>query len=115
MTLSIKNIVTIIFISVAFLACGKKEKELTPKQIQARADSIYRSKLDKLKRQAKEDLERRLPIELKPKVDSIRNISHNVEAVPVFPEDDHVPATIDSAATTTIKSNKPQPKDTVKK
>lgn len=68
-------------------ACGRKEKELTPAQMRARADSILQSKMGKLKQQAKEDLDSRLPIEIKPKVDSILKIDHKVTPVPVFPDD----------------------------
>lgn len=75
-------------------ACGKKEQELTPAQIRARADSIVQTKIPRLQQQAREDLERRLPIELKPKVDSIRNISKAVAPPPVFPEDPEPAATL---------------------
>lgn len=80
-----------------FSACGKKEKALSPARINAIADSIANSKMDKLRRQAKEDLERRLPIELKPKIDSIRKITHEIGPVPVFPGDDGKPALPDSS------------------
>lgn len=57
---------------VLFLgACQKKETELTKEQIQQRADSIYNSKVKRLEKQAQEDLDRRMSIELKPKIDSL--------------------------------------------
>jgi hypothetical protein len=87
MILSKKNIVLLCSGLILFSACGKKNKELTPAQIRAKADSIVQTKMPRLKQQAEEDLQRRLPIELKPKVDSILNISHDPEPVPVFPED----------------------------
>jgi hypothetical protein len=83
-----KKHITILGIGLlALSACGKKEKELTPRQVRAKADSIVQTKMDKLKRQAKEDLDKRLPIELKPKVDSILKVSREPQPVPLFPED----------------------------
>lgn len=102
MTASKKHITVLSFV-LLLAACGKKEKELSPAQIRAKADSIMQTKLGKLKQQAKEDLDRRLPIEVKPKVDSILKISHDVGQVPVFPDDNigvdnvEAPATADSA------------------
>lgn len=87
MTVSKKHIIVLSVLLITFSACGKKEKELTPAQIRSKADSIVQSKMGKLKQQAKEDLDRRLPIEIKPKVDSILNIDHNEKTVPVFPDD----------------------------
>jgi predicted small lipoprotein YifL len=82
-----KHIITLGVALLTLNACGKKEKELTPQQVRAKADSIVQSKMDKLKRQAKEDLDKRLPIELKPKIDSILKVSREPQPVPVFPED----------------------------
>lgn len=73
--------------AIMLYACGKKEQELSPAEINAKADSIVQSKMEKIRRQAKEDLDRRLPIEVKPKVDSIRKIDHTVGPIPVFPGD----------------------------
>jgi hypothetical protein len=82
-----KHIIILGVVLLTLNACGKKEKELTPQQVKAKADSIVQTKMDKLKRQAKEDLDKRLPIELKPKVDSILRVSREPQPVPVFPED----------------------------
>lgn len=68
-------------------SCGKQEKPLTPKQINEIADSIYRIKLKKIQRQSKDDYDKRLPIELKPKVDSILKNNLGGQAVPTFPSD----------------------------
>lgn len=74
---------------IALNACGKKEKELTPKEIQRKADSIVASKVKKLEQQAKEDLDKRLSIEVKPKVDSIRKtLLDTLPPAPVLQEDD---------------------------
>jgi predicted small lipoprotein YifL len=101
-----KHIITLVVAILSLSACGKKEKELTPKQVRAKADSIVQSKMDKLKRQAQEDLDRRLPIELKPKVDSILKVSRDPQPVPVFPEDN---IGLDDANATT------SPVDSIKK
>jgi predicted metalloprotease len=82
-----KHIIILGVTLIALSACGKKERELTPRQVKAKADSIVRSRMDKLKREAKEDLDKRMPIELKPKIDSILKVSHEPQPVPVFPED----------------------------
>ena len=87
MSVSGKYITLVLFFVMSLAACGKKEKELTPVQIRAKADSILQSKMGKLKQQAKEDLDKRLPIEVKPKVDSILKVKRDPEQVPVFPSD----------------------------
>jgi hypothetical protein len=83
-----KLIITLLLPVAMLASCGKQqEKALTPKQINHIADSIYKAKLKKLQNQAKEDYEKRLPIELKPKVDSILKSNLQEQPVPVFPED----------------------------
>lgn len=96
MKVSAKNIIALALLTFTVAACAKKEKELTPAQINARADSIVHSRMKTLRQKAKEDLDRRLPIEIKPKVDSLLNVSHQAGAVPVFPGDDGHPAQPDS-------------------
>jgi len=76
------------FALVAFASCGKSEKQQTPQQIEHIADSIYQVKLRKLRQQAKEDYDKRLPIELKPKVDSILRNKLDAQPVPSFPDDE---------------------------
>lgn len=69
-------------------SCGKKEKELTPKQIRAKADSIIAIKIKPMEQQAREDLDKRMSIEVKPKVDSIRKIpADTAPYVPVLEEE----------------------------
>lgn len=87
MMISDKLITTLLITALALASCGKEEKPLTPKQVRQKADSIYKTNLKKLQHQAKEDYERRLPIELKPKVDSILQRKMEAAPVPVFPED----------------------------
>jgi len=48
----------------------------------AMADSIVQLKMEQLRREAKEDLDRRLPIEIKPKIDSILRIDYGRPAAP---------------------------------
>lgn len=85
MMVSAKNISLFLSIIIVCGACGKKEQELSPAEIAAKADSIVRAKAPKIRQQAREDLDKRLPIELKPKIDSIRNVGHSIGPVPVFP------------------------------
>ncbi|PSK95183.1 hypothetical protein [Taibaiella chishuiensis] len=69
-------------------SCGKKEKELSPKEIEAKADSIVARKVGQMEQQAREDLDKRLPIEIKPKVDSIRKIRpDSIPSLPVLQEE----------------------------
>ncbi|MFT4061192.1 MAG: hypothetical protein QM642_02425 [Edaphocola sp.] len=72
---------------LAFMGCGKTERELTPQEIQQKADSIYRIKLKKIQQNAAEDYKQRLPIELKPKIDSILKRRSEPGNVPSFPND----------------------------
>jgi len=81
------KLITTILITALITSCGKEEKPLTPKQIRERADSIYNINLKKMQQRAKEDYEKRLPIELKPKVDSILQRKMEAAPIPVFPED----------------------------
>jgi len=69
-----------------FSACSKEEKGWTQAQMQLKADSILKAEMPRLKQRAKEDLHNRLPIELKPKVDSILNISYNIPPPPKLEE-----------------------------
>lgn len=82
-----KLILTLLIVVSLLASCGKTEKPLSPKQINQIADSIYRSKLKNLQKQAKEDYERRMPIELKPKIDSILKNKLQEQPVPLFPDD----------------------------
>lgn len=66
----------------AFSACTKEEKSYTRQELQQKTDSILTLEIKELHRQAKEDLDRRLPIELKPKVDSLLKISYDVPPPP---------------------------------
>ena len=79
---------TVLCAVIALSACGKKEKkELTPAQIRVKADSIAQIKIKTLQKQAKEDLDKRMSIEVKPKVDSLRNISRDIQAPPTLLQD----------------------------
>ncbi len=84
----VKMIAPALLGAITLGSCGKEEKELTPKQIEARADSIVASRIKQMEQQAKEDLDKRLPIEIKPKVDSIRKTRlDSMPSVPVLQED----------------------------
>jgi hypothetical protein len=87
MKVSGKSIIALFVITITLIACGKKQKELTPQQIEAKADSILQTKIGKMRKDAKEDLEKRLSIEVKPKVDSILHRSGGIQAPPVLQED----------------------------
>ena len=96
MKVSAKNIIALVLLTLTMAACAKKEKELTPAQINARADSIVRSRMKVMRQRAQEDLDRRLPIELKPKIDSLLNVPRQAGPVPVFPGDEGHPALPDT-------------------
>lgn len=54
-----------------FTACKDKNEELSPSAIQARVDSLVGVRMEELNRQAMDDLDRRMSIEIKAKADSI--------------------------------------------
>lgn len=72
----------ILFSIFVFFSCTKKEKSYTRQEVRQKTDSILSIEIKNLRRQAKEDLDRRLPIELKPKVDSILKISYKIPPPP---------------------------------
>lgn len=57
--------------AISFSACQEKQKTLTTKEIKAKADSIFATRVEYLNKQAAEDLDRRSAIEVKAKADSI--------------------------------------------
>ena len=69
--------------AVLFLcSCNKEEQGYTWLQLEQKADSTVNSRIKDLRRQAREDLDRRLPIELKPKVDSLLHVSYAIQPPP---------------------------------
>lgn len=65
-------------------SCSKKETYYTTEELQLKTDSIIRSKIAILEQAAKEDLNRRLPIELKVKLDSIFQVSYDIPPAPTL-------------------------------
>ena len=63
-------------------SCSKKETYYTTEELQLKTDSIIRSKTAALEKAAKEDFNRRLPIELKVKLDSIFQVSYDIPPAP---------------------------------
>lgn len=57
--------------ALSFSACQEKQKTLTTKEIKAKADSIFATRVEYLNKQAAEDLDRRSAIEVKAIADSI--------------------------------------------
>ena len=58
-------------ITLAFTACTQKEKAISQSEVEAKVDSIVGTKIGEINRQAMEDLDRRMTIEVKAKADSI--------------------------------------------
>lgn len=75
------KIIAVIFFICMLTSCAKQEKNLTPQQINQKVDSIVALKEKKLRSQAHEDLNRRMSIEIKPKVDSILNRTARPDSV----------------------------------
>lgn len=71
MKVSINIIYFLLLISI--FSCNKQEHTLSPMQINQKVDSIIQQKEKVLRKQAQEDLNRRMSIEIKPKVDSMLN------------------------------------------
>ena len=60
-----------IFAVVFFGSCQTKQEYFTKEQLQKKTDSLIAIRFQELQKQAAEDLDRRISIEVKPKVDSI--------------------------------------------
>lgn len=56
---------------MALSACKGKEEAISRSEIEAKVDSLVGSKMEEINRQAMEDLDRRMAIEVKAKADSI--------------------------------------------
>ena len=62
----------VIIVAILFLtACQTKQDYFTKEQLIYKSDSLTTLRFEELKKQADEDLELRMAIELKPKIDSI--------------------------------------------
>lgn len=66
-----QKIITIIALTTIMAACGSKEHKMTDSERQARVDSMVGTRLEEINRQAMEDRDRRMAIEVKAKADSI--------------------------------------------
>lgn len=66
-----KVVLAIGLLSVVFASCQEKQKTLSPKEIKAKADSVFATRVEYLNKQAAEDLDRRSAIEVKAIADSI--------------------------------------------
>ncbi len=54
-----------------FSSCAEKDQAISRSEIDAKVDSLVGSKMEEINRQAMEDLDRRMAIEVKAKADSI--------------------------------------------
>jgi pyruvate/2-oxoacid:ferredoxin oxidoreductase beta subunit len=63
----IKGLSLVLFLS----ACVTKQEYFTKQQLEHKSDSLTEIRFKELREQAAEDLDRRISIEVKPKVDSI--------------------------------------------
>lgn len=74
----------IVLLTVVVMAsCQKPQRELTKREIKAKADSILSTRMGELNTAASEDLDRRQSIEVKGKADSI--VDAYIKAHPVTP------------------------------
>ncbi len=74
----------LLLLTLSWLACTKNEsKELSQDIIDLKVDSILKKKEKTLQQQAQDDLNRRMRIELKPKVDSILGRTINPDSLKV--------------------------------
>jgi len=70
--ISMKKTVWTLLFAAAFASCvDTKQKNLTASQIHAQADSLVGARMEEINRQAMEDLDHRIAIEVKAKADSI--------------------------------------------
>jgi len=69
---SMKNsIFALAVAALLFASCGGGEHKYTQSEIDAKVDSLVGVKMEEINRQAMEDLDRRMSIEVKAKADSI--------------------------------------------
>ena len=66
-----KIVLGIMLISVAFVSCENKQAMLTRSSINAKVDSLVGARMEEINRQAMDDLDHRIAIEVKAKADSI--------------------------------------------
>lgn len=67
-----KNPVFALFAAIVLLAsCASQEHKYTQSEIDAKVDSLVGVKMEEINKQAMEDLDRRMAIEVKAKADSI--------------------------------------------
>ena len=71
-SIGMKKAVWTLLFAVTFTSCtDTKQKNLTASQIHAQVDSMVGARMDEINRQAMEDLDHRIAIEVKAKADSI--------------------------------------------
>lgn len=63
--------IVLVFLVAALASCTTKEKQWSQAEIRAKVDSAVNARAAELKKQAVEDLDSRLTIEVKAKADSI--------------------------------------------
>ncbi len=68
-----QRILALVIVVLGLASCSKQPETLTKAQIQAKADSVTAYRIKELDEQAKLELEHRMKIEVKVKVDSIVN------------------------------------------
>lgn len=68
---------------LALSSCQTKEQYLTKEELLKKSDSLISIRFKELKKQADLDLQYRMTIEVKPKVDSILNVLAHPDAAPV--------------------------------
>lgn len=66
-----KTVWTLLFAAMFASCTDTKQKNLTASQIHAQVDSLVGARMDEINRQAMEDLDHRIAIEVKAKADSI--------------------------------------------
>jgi hypothetical protein len=67
-----KNQIFFLFAAIVLLAsCASQEHKFSQSEIDAKVDSLVGVKMEEINRQAMEDLDRRMAIEVKAKADSI--------------------------------------------
>ncbi len=63
--------VLVFSLTVLLFSCDSKQKAITESEKKAKVDSLVGTKLDEINRQAMDDRDRRISIEVKAKADSI--------------------------------------------
>ncbi len=97
---------------LAMVSCGKETQEMSMEALQTKADSILAPKYKQMQQEARDNLDKRRSIELKPKVDSLLNRTKEIPPIPILKGHESIPE--DSFPVFDTTGQAPTPPDSLK-